>query len=358
SFTYVANDGALDSNTATVKIAVNGGPSPTTGGLLVVDPRRDSLSGYSLDGAATGVSSLNREDDNARGVATSADGSVTWVLDEKGEVFVYDAAGALLGSWELERVDKAEGIAISGSDLWVVDREADRVYFFAGGADRLRGHARPTSSFKLARGNRNPMGLTTDGEHLWVVDNGASIDQVFRYSISGELQGQFEIDARNTAPSGVSIDPSDANRLWIVDALAKRVFRYDAGATTTSGQLDASADFALSPDTRNPQGIAASGAAFVGSALTVTATDDSVAHDERSSDDAHDRLGDADDHKLAAIRLSSTDVTIGLGVLTAGAGSDSSHDVDESRLRDTALATLDDLFDDGFDDLWESEDDR
>jgi hypothetical protein len=181
-----------------------------------------------------------------------------WVVDNKGEVFVYDNDNNMLGGWDLKEIDKPEGITVHDDDLWIVDREDDRVHFFKGGALRRSGEAEPTSSFSLGRGNRNPMDLVTDGTHIWVVNNTRNSDKVFRYTVSGTLEGSWEIDAANAKPTGLTIDPNDVNHIWIVDSGSDSVYQYDGATGRTLGQQAANpiATFALDSANRNPQGIA------------------------------------------------------------------------------------------------------
>ncbi|MCA9198368.1 MAG: hypothetical protein KDA87_12550, partial [Planctomycetales bacterium] len=224
--------------------------------FFVVDQSRRRTFEYGADGSALDNSRLDKEDQGPRGIAASIDGSTLWVVDQKGEVFVYDSENNSLGSWEFEGVDKAEGIAVHGDDLWIVDRGEDRVYYFADGALRRSEKAEPTSSFSLVRGNRNPLGITTDGEHIWVVNNTKSTDKVFRYSIEGELEGSWQIDTANASPTGITIDPNDVNDVWIVDAISDHVYQYVGAAERTDGMQLADAQFPLAENNRNPQGIA------------------------------------------------------------------------------------------------------
>lgn len=256
SFTYVASDGIAASTAVTVTIVVQANPEPGGTMFVVVDPSRRGTFEYDSIGTQLGTSRLNTENAKPRGIATSADGSTRWVVDEKGEVFVYDASNRLLGSWEAKRVDKPEGITVHGNDLWIVDRGTDKVFFFRNGALRLHGSANPTSGFHLDRANRQAMGLTTDGSSLWVVNNTDRTDTVFQYSLSGSLVGSWAIDPANSRPTGITVDLQDPGRLWIVDARADRVFRYDDGTLTTSGRAVSDASFPLAVRNGNPQGIA------------------------------------------------------------------------------------------------------
>ncbi len=256
SFTYRASDSALTSNLVTVTLTVNA--APVTGGtkFLVVDGAARDTFNYDTAGNLVVDHKLNQENETPRGIATNKDGSLYWVVDSKGEVFVYNSAGKLIGNWEAKGMDKPEGVATNGKDLWIVDRETDRVYFFAGGAARLTGKVSATSSFALSKTNLDPMDITTDGAHLWVVNDTATIDKVFRYSLSGALEGSWQMDASNSKPTGLTIDPNDVNHIWVVDAGTDRVYQYSGAVSRTAGQQSAAISFALNSADSNPQGIA------------------------------------------------------------------------------------------------------
>ncbi len=231
----------------------------TPGGtkFFVVDQSKKRTFEYDAQGVALRNDSLNKEEHKPRGIAANPDGSTLWVVDAKGEVFIYANGNQLLGSWEIEGVDKPEGITVHGNDLWIVDRGEDRVYFFRDGAIRRSDKASPTSSFRLDRANTNPMDLVTDGIHIWVVNDARYVDNVFRYSIGGSLEGNWQIDEKNAKPTGITIDPNDVNHIWIVDAGTDSVYQYDAATIRIAGQQSANgAIFALAPANRNPQGIA------------------------------------------------------------------------------------------------------
>ncbi|WP_254510266.1 hypothetical protein [Anatilimnocola floriformis] len=171
-------------------------------------------------------------------------------------MYVHDQSGRLLGQWKVDGIDKPEGIATNGTDMWIVDRETDRVFFFAGGAVRRTGSVKATSSFALAASNHDPYDVTTDGAHLWVVNDTSSVDKVFRYSLGGVLQGSWQIDAANRTPTGLTIDPNDVNHIWIVDAGTDRVYEYSGASNRLTRQQSAARSFALISADGNPQGIA------------------------------------------------------------------------------------------------------
>ena len=190
------------------------------------------------------------------GIATNAEGTRTWVVDKTKKVYVYDAAGALLGSWIPSGPSKVDGIATDGESIWIVDRGSDRVWMYDGAAGWTSGTRNAESAFSLNRKNRAAAGITTDGTNLWVVNSKLAKDEVFKYTMTGQLVGKWQIDSVNSTPTGITIDPNDVGHLWIVDAGTDRVYQYDDGATLTSGTATASASFALAANNTNPQGIA------------------------------------------------------------------------------------------------------
>ncbi len=113
-----------------------------------------------------------------------------------------------------------------------------------------------TSSFALNSGNLNSTDIVTDGAHLWVVNDTATTDKVFRYTTAGVLEGSWTISTTNPSPSGITLDPTNVNHLWIVDPSSDRVYQYDAGTARLSGAQEPSISFALAVTNTNPQGIA------------------------------------------------------------------------------------------------------
>lgn len=196
-----------------------------------------------------------------RGAASTAAGTAVWVVDANKTVYVYNNHGVLLGSWttgSLASNAQVEGIATNGADIWLVDNTRDKVYKYTNAASRLSGSQNAASSFNLksgASGNTNPKDIVTDGTSLWVV-NDSTTDKVFKYTVAGALVGSWTIDAANSQPTGITIDPSNVSNIWIVDSGADKVFQYTAAASRTSGILIAAMSFALAAGNTNPQGIA------------------------------------------------------------------------------------------------------
>jgi hypothetical protein len=206
------------------------------------------------------VNTVGSGDSDPRGITTTATGDTFWTVNNYQTVWVYNAGGVALGVWTADGMSKVfsrpEGIATNGSDIWLVDNNADRVYKYANAASLRSGSQSASSNFKLASGNNNPKGIVTDGTYLWVVDDGSSSDKVFKYNLSGKLIGSWAIDPANSSPTGLTINPNNVSDIWIVDNGTKKVYQYTAAASRTSGSQNAAATFALAADSTNPQDIA------------------------------------------------------------------------------------------------------
>lgn len=255
-FHYTLTDGK-DENGALVTITIVGVQPASQTRLLVVDDQADEQ--FSYDTQATLISShpLDHANGSARGLAAAQDGSAVWVVDQNRSVYVYDSAGLLLHQWEFTGFSTPEGIAVSGDDLWIVSRQTDEVYYFAGGANLTSGSHAATSSFALDASNSSPYGITTDGVSLWVVNDASNAWKTFQYSLSGALLGSWDLDSGNRNARGITIDPENPADLLVVNSGNQDVvFRYRDGRTTTSGSLSADSTQTLASANSVPSGLA------------------------------------------------------------------------------------------------------
>jgi DNA-binding beta-propeller fold protein YncE len=224
------------------------------------DSVQDRTYRYESSGAAIVSNWLTFADTSPRGIAANAAGTTYWVVDANKNIYVYSNEGLLQGSWSaggLSSTATLTGIATNGTDIWLVDSNAAKVYKYTGAASRLSGSQNAASSFSLVKGkggNTNPTDLVTDGTSFWIVDGSAL--KVFKYSLSGSSLGSWKIDPANTSPTGITINPNNVSDIWIVDNGTKKVYQYAAAASRTSGSQNAASSFALDPRDTNPQGIA------------------------------------------------------------------------------------------------------
>jgi DNA-binding beta-propeller fold protein YncE len=95
----------------------------------------------------------------------------------------------------------------------------------------------------------------TDDTNLRVVDD-STTDKVIKYTLTGSLVGSWTITGAGSSPSGITLDPSGDNTLWIVDCGTDRVYQVDNARGLTAGSLWPSTSFTLAAGNINPQGIA------------------------------------------------------------------------------------------------------
>jgi hypothetical protein len=213
---------------------------------------------YAANGTAIENYAVNSGNTTPRGAASTVAGDKVWVVDANKNVYVYNTSGSLLGSWSagsLAANADVQGITTNGTDVWIIDAKGDKVYRYVGAASRLSGSQTAVSSFSLNGSNTDPTDLVTDGTSIWVVNN-SSTDKVFKYTVSGTLQGSWTISGAGGSPTGITIDPSSVSNIWIVDSATDRVYQFDAAASRTSGSQTPSTSFALAAGNTNPQGIA------------------------------------------------------------------------------------------------------
>jgi len=254
SFQYQASDGITLSAAATVTITVT--PPVLTPKFFVVDATGLRNFQYTADGTSITSTTLAARDTRPRGIATNPTGTIFWVIDGGGDIFVYSRDGALLGQWTPGRAGRPEGITVWGNDLWLVDPTGDRLYRFTGGAALRAGRVDATSNFRLNAQNLNATDVVTDGTRFWVTDDTLATDRVFRYSLSGVLEANWTLSPASPTPTGITLDPNNVNHLWVVDSTTDRVYQYDAGTTFVTGAQTPSLSFPLAAANGNATGIA------------------------------------------------------------------------------------------------------
>jgi subtilisin family serine protease len=238
--------------------------APPTKFYVVDDATQNRTFEYAADGSAVENYATSSGNSAPRGVAMTAAGDKTWVVDANRNVYVYDTSGGLLGSWVAGRLANSasvQGIATDGVNIWIVDAQSDRVFYYANAATRLSG-TQTATSFALNVSNTSPTDLVfgSDGSnrYLWVV-NSSTTDRVFRYSVASTggitALNSWTLNSANSTPTGITLDPSNGSfDIWVVDSGTDRVYRYANARNLTSPTLTSS--FALAAGNANPQGIA------------------------------------------------------------------------------------------------------
>lgn len=255
TFTYVTNDGLTDSRVSTVNLEVIAAVFGTK--FFVVDTDVEQTFEYAADGTLLDHYALSRRNRGSQGAAASSDGSTVYVANGNLRVYVYDDAGGDLGFWTAVGPERVDGIATDDTGIWLLDRKLDTVFHYANGAALRSGEIDATDHFALHSTNKNGKGVTTDGTHIWVVNDIGGTDRVFKYTMDGTYVGRWNIDPANAKPTGITIDPTgSSDDIWIVDNASDSVYQYNGGATHAAGSATADVVFALDTANTNPQGIA------------------------------------------------------------------------------------------------------
>ncbi|MGV2340834.1 MAG UNVERIFIED_CONTAM: Ig-like domain-containing protein [Planctomycetaceae bacterium] len=95
SFLYQTSDGITLSAAATVTITVT--PPILTPKFFVVDATGLRNFQYTADGTSITSTALATRDTRPRGIATNPTGTIFWVIDGGGDIFVYSRDGAAAG---------------------------------------------------------------------------------------------------------------------------------------------------------------------------------------------------------------------------------------------------------------------
>ncbi|HVK09974.1 MAG TPA: PKD domain-containing protein [Gemmataceae bacterium] len=236
---------------AATPVAPSGGPTR----FFVADGATGAGYRYDPAGAAAGSFGPHAAGTALMGIASNAAGTTVWVIDGVNHtVTVKGPAGTVVGTWQAQGLSDPQGITTDQRDVWVVDAGLDQVVRFAGAASRTAGTQAPDSAFALHPDNGSPSDVVTNGLRLWVTDDAR--DEVFVYAPGGQLVGRWQLDPRNADPSGVTLDPTAWDALWVLDRADKAVYRYTGGAFRRSGAATADSVFGLAAGNTSPEGLA------------------------------------------------------------------------------------------------------
>ena len=142
--------------------------------------------------------------------------------------------------------DWPTGLWSDGETLWIAENGQgadDEVYAY----DRASGERLTEREFELAETNRAPRGFWSDGETVWVSDSGR--ERLFAYRLAdGERleEREFALAARNADARGIW---SDEETMWVLDGRTDALFAY----ALASGEL--LAEYVLDSANSDPHGI-------------------------------------------------------------------------------------------------------
>ena len=138
------------------------------------------------------------------------------------------------------------GMWSDGETLWIAENGQgadDALYAY----ELESGERVEEREFELDESNRAPRGLWSDGETMWISDSGQ--DRLYAYELeSGERveEREFELDESNRGARGIW---SDGETMWVLDGGQDRLFAYNLA----SGEL--LAEYALDSTNGDPRGI-------------------------------------------------------------------------------------------------------
>lgn len=222
--------------------------------FYVVDGADGNIYHYASTGAPNGQAALADRNATARGITSARDQDQLWVVDDRRQVTIVDRqSSTTLGSWTASELEMPEGIATDGTDIWMIDAAANRIFAYANAASWREGVYASSSSFLLDYDNQQPTGLTTNGTVLWVTDD--QDDAVYVYDTSGKLIGSWQLDARNCSPAGITMDSSNST-LWVVDRADHTIYGYAEASSLRTGRTASSSRFPLAANNRVPTDIA------------------------------------------------------------------------------------------------------
>ena len=137
------------------------------------------------------------------------------------------------------------GITFDGSHLWVLDQGADAVFKYTTSGTYTG------TSFSVANEETTPRGITWDGTHFWIV--GVNTDTVYQYTAAGVYTGtSFSVSSQETSPYDIVWD---GTYFWVCGT-SNAVYQYTAAGVYTG------TSFSTSGEMSQPYGLAWDGDHF------------------------------------------------------------------------------------------------
>jgi len=178
------------------------------------------------------------------------DARITWMVNagifhagqEKSTTLYWaDAEGDYIGVWDLTAANADPiGITTDGSNIWIVDNDDDSVYKYGMDGSYI-------SVWGTTAANGNPSGITTDGTYIWVAD--ITDDAIYKYNMAGGYIGVWDLNAANTFDSSIT---TDGSYIWVADFGEDAVFKY----TVAGSYVD---NWSLTAANGDPRGITTDG---------------------------------------------------------------------------------------------------
>ena len=225
--------------------------------IWIVDRAKDQVLFYAggashTSGNINATSKFNLHSSNHKPSGITTDGTNLYVLNDKNHsprVFVYSLSGQHLGNWKLGvggGNHDLQGITTNptvnpdgttSTELWVVDKKTDRVYYFPYGTTYRSGQHHTCNTFDLHADNRTPYGIADPPPIdftptiTWTSAAGGDWDDTSNWDLGRVPNatdnvlidipgGDFEITvASSIGQFGQPLPGSEASRLYAYDPI-------------------------------------------------------------------------------------------------------------------------------------------
>ena len=172
--------------------------------------------------------------DNDRPTGVWSNGTTMWVADyDDGQIYAYQMSDrARTPGEDFNTLSSAgntnpTGIWSDETTMWVADYEDGKIYAY-----NLSDKARDaTKGFNaLATGNERPEGIWSNGQTMWVANSHTSTGGIKIYAYDMATRDRVEEKEFNSLIAAGQRDPkgiwSDGNIMWVVDKLNHKIYAY------------------------------------------------------------------------------------------------------------------------------------
>ncbi|MBE9513235.1 MAG: hypothetical protein IMY77_04210 [Chloroflexi bacterium] len=198
---------------------------------------------YKYNASGTPVDSFGLSGDNGFPTGVAAVGTNVYVIDHaRKQVYKYDCCGTLedvskklLKAVGPSSVGNIDGLAIYGTEMWVLSGNDKNIYRYPlGTAFSGPGDINAAQKITLDTDNKGAAGLAIDSNYLYVVDYSTSTPKETRFyqyphpggtpvTVSKVLL-EYTTNNKLQSPAGAMLDGTS---LWVVDDGTDKMYEYD-----------------------------------------------------------------------------------------------------------------------------------
>ena len=261
TFMYTASDGTLSSLPAQVTVTVN---PVNDAPAFATEVTTRTVSENAQPGAKVGVPVTATDvDGDLLGYTLSGADSSSFEIDSNGQITVAEgvALDAARSPYSVTVTARDPGGDEATVEVTIMVTAGPVIIITGGGGGGPSGPSPSEVDFEwtvkrdieaLDGGNDWPTGLWSDGETLWIAENGDGADDaIYAYDLtSGERveEREFDLAEANRAPRGLW---SDGETVWVSDSGRERLFAY----RLADGERVEEREFALAERNADARGI-------------------------------------------------------------------------------------------------------